>query len=66
MVLDVVQLLLGEVIEDKVVLQAAEDEGLVRLRLDPAQGLDAFVADSETDLVESEYFLLLANFLHHY
>jgi hypothetical protein len=66
MVLHVVQFLLGQVIEDKVVLQAAEDEGFVGLRLYSSQGLDAFIANSETDLVEPEDFLLLANFLHHY
>jgi hypothetical protein len=67
-VLHVIELLLGEVVEDEVVLEAIEDEGLVRLVLGELQRVDALLSDPGSDFVETHLLLLpfvLVGLLYH-
>jgi hypothetical protein len=58
-VLDVVELFLREVVEDEMVLEAVEDEGLVRLVLGELQRVDALLPHPSTDFVQTHLLLLL-------
>lgn len=48
---DVVEFLLRQVVEDEVVLQGGQDEGLVDFCFVLAEGLDALVSDSQLHLI---------------